>query len=191
MTDDRRRRAGRRRPGRHACWRGRRPTDSPAASWPSVLGAAMLSVGVATQEWGSAAARQLLVALPGAGPHGGGVAGRAVRQQRRPGRRLVPRAVAALDWAALVLVGLDDLGGEPTMASAWGRLAGVAAGGGRRRGARSSRSVRSRSRSGVAAARRRLVAARAGRSWRRCSTSPDHDPRRRWSRSSRPSSWSR
>jgi hypothetical protein len=96
-----------------------------------VAGAAMVSIGLSTQPWGSAAA-QLLLALCLLMGFTAGV-WRSVRAgsnvHRVAGWGLL--GVVALDWAALVLIGLDDTGTEPTMTSVWGRLEGwplVAAG---------------------------------------------------------------
>lgn len=85
----------------------------------AVLGSVMVSGGVATQSWGSAATRQLLVVcLVIALTAGVWLLVRAGNNVYRvAGWLLVP--VAFLDWAALVVIGLDHLGPAPTMSSAW------------------------------------------------------------------------
>ena len=85
----------------------------------AVVGAVMLSIGVATQAWGSSAVRQLLVVLVVLALTAGvwlRVRGGS-NVYRVAGWLLLP--VVAVDWVALVAIGLDDLGAHPTMASAW------------------------------------------------------------------------
>lgn len=88
----------------------------------AVLGALLVSAGLAAQDWGVTAARLLLalclVVLLTA------VVWSLVRTGSNVFRvaawALVP--VVLLAWVALVVVGLDALGVEPTLASVWGRL---------------------------------------------------------------------
>ena len=85
----------------------------------AALGAAMVSVGLATQQWGSAAGQMLLalalvLALT-----------LAVRWVAGEGSLFRTAAillalVAALDWLALLAIGLEELGSRPAVASAWG-----------------------------------------------------------------------
>ena len=87
-----------------------------------VLGAALVSIGLASQSWGHDATRLLLalcivLALTAVAWSMVGTAGNLFKVAAS---LLVP--VAVLDWLALFVVGLDELGAEPTMASAWGDL---------------------------------------------------------------------
>jgi hypothetical protein len=86
------------------------------------LGATMVSVGLASQSWGTVPARVLLalcivLALTVV-----------VRSLVRAGSTLFVVAAwllvpaVALSWLALVLVGLEELGAHPTMASVWADL---------------------------------------------------------------------
>lgn len=97
----------------------------------AALGAAIVSWGLADQHWGSVAGRMLFATVL--------VLALTVAVWRvvREGRNLYRAAgwmlvlVLGLDWTVLVLIGLDDLGYQPTTASAWGELDGwplVAAG---------------------------------------------------------------
>lgn len=99
---------------------GRTPAAGFTCGELAVLaGAALASVGIATQGWGSAPARQLLAVLLVMALTA------SVQGLVRPGSNLFRVAAASLlvllvlDWAALVFMGLDDLGLEPTMTSAW------------------------------------------------------------------------